>query len=512
MKNRLKRYFKGKTTLTRYCAALSAFTLVGFHWEFFSYALKNIESDFNGALIIGSMVVILLAFNFFFYYLLAWLGRIVGKCILAFLFIANSISLYFINTYQTLITDDMMGNVFNTQYSEASGFFSWKGVLYLLIFGILPCLYIFMRKVDYGKVKRFFANIGIALGIAAALALVNMSNWMWIDRHVPTLGSLILPWSYTVNTIRHFNSESKKNQKEILLPDAKIATDSKDVCVLIIGESARRANFSLYSYNRPTNPLLATDSVTALIAKSATTYTTGSVEAILSHKPSGDLYEILPNYLFRNGVDVEWRTANWGEPPVHIDKYFTDNDLKEKYPDEDNRYDGILLAGLKDAIAKSDKNKVLIVLHTSTSHGPTYNKKYPAEFEVFKPTCNTVEMSKADPKELMNAYDNTIVYTDFLIHSVIETLKSLPEWRSSVIYVSDHGESLGEGNLYMHGVPMAVAPKEQVEIPFIVWSSDKSLHPDASKEVGQYHVFHSVLSFLGLESPVYDKEKDIFAH
>ena len=111
----------------------------------------------------------------------------------------------------------------------------------------------------------------------------------------------------------------------------------------------------------------------------------------------------------------------------------------------------------------------------------------------------------------MNAYDNTIVYTDYLVHSVIEILREIPERRGCVMFVSDHGESLGEGNLYMHGVPMAVAPKEQVEIPFIVWTSDRNMKVDASREVGQYHVFHSVLSFLGIESPIYNGEMDIFA-
>lgn len=294
------------------------------------------------------------------------------------------------------------------------------------------------------------------------------------------------------------------------LPDARIATDSRDVCVLVIGESARRANFSLYGYGRPTNPLLERDSVTALMADAAATYTTAGVKAILDHKPTNKLYEILPNYLYRNGVDVVWRSANWGEPPLHIDKHYGTRELKARYPEADDRYDGILLTGLRDEILSSDKDKLLIVLHTSTSHGPTYYKKYPAGFEVFKPVCTTVEMSKADPGELMNAYDNTIVYTDYLIHSVIEILRDVPR-RSCLIFVSDHGESLGEGNLYMHGVPMLVAPKEQIEIPFLVWTSDGELKADAGKQVGQYHVFHSILRFLGIDSPVYDESLDIFS-
>ena len=198
----------------------------------------------------------MLALNFFVYYLVLFLGRIVGKCILAFTFIGNAVSLYFIDTYQVLITDKMMGNVFNTRYSEASGFFSWSAVWYLLLLGIVPCVYLFGRRFDYGSRKRFFARTGIALAVSPTVALLNMPNWPWIDRNAPKLGSLIMPWSYTVNSVRYYNSVQKRNRKEIPLPDARIATESKDLCVLVIGESARRANFSLYGYGKPTNPLL----------------------------------------------------------------------------------------------------------------------------------------------------------------------------------------------------------------------------------------------------------------
>jgi lipid A ethanolaminephosphotransferase len=404
----------------------------------------------------------------------------------------------------------MMGNVFNTQFSEASGFFSLAAVLYVLFLGVIPCIFIFAAKTDFGSFKRFMANIGLALGIAVGIAFVNIQNWPWIDRNSTELGSLLMPWSYTVNTVRFYNGEKKRNQKEILLPDAQISNDSKDVCILIIGESARRDHFSLYGYEKPTNPLLAEDDVTALIANSAATYTTAGVKAILDHQPTGKLYEILPNYMYRTGVDVIWRTSNWGEPPVHIEKYHTVRDLKKMYPDADDRYDGILLTGLKEEIMSSEKDKILVILHTNTSHGPTYNKKYPAEFERFTPVCTTVEMSKANPQELMNAYDNSVLYTDYLIHSAIEILKEIPDRRACMLYVSDHGESLGEGNLYMHGVPMSIAPKEQVEIPFIVWTSIDAAEVKELDEVGQYHVFHSVMDFLGVESPVFDEDKNIF--
>lgn len=512
-RNKIRPYFNSnKLSLTVFAAILSIFTLLAYHFPFFKFVGSNVEGGFNGVLIFISLIVLMLSLNFFFYYLVLYLGRIVGKIILAFLFIGNSIALYFINTYEVYITSKMMGNVFNTRYSEASGFFSWSAILYVLFLGVLPCIYLFMQKVDYGKWKRFFANIGASLGLAVIIALLNMVNWPWIDRNATILGSLLMPWSYTANSIRFWNGQHNRNREEIRLPDATVSSDEKEVCVLIIGESARRGNFSLYGYPRPTNPLLEKDSVVSLIAESAATYTTAGVKAILDHKPTGKLYEILPNYLHRAGVDVTWRTSNWGEPPLHIDKIYNVDALKKMYPDADERYDGILLRGLPDSIRNSDKKKMLIVLHTSTSHGPTYNLKYPAEFEKFTPICNTVEMSKADPKELMNSYDNTILYTDYLVHNVIDSLRNIPDLRSCVMFVSDHGESLGEGNLYMHGVPMSIAPKVQTEIPFIVWTSDSTMRKiDPKREASQYHVFHSILDFLNVKSPVYNPDYDIFA-
>jgi len=504
------KFISPKVSLTVYCLTLSLFTLIAFHFPFFQLVIKNVEKGLNGAMIFGGLALIMLALNYFFYYLVSFIGRIVGRCIIAFTLIGNAITLYFINTYEVLITKQMMGNVFNTQFSEASGFFSISFFIYVLLLGILPSVYVFARKTDYGSYRRFFTNIGISLGIVLGIALGHMKNWPWIDRNSTELGSLLMPWSYTINSIRYFNAEKKRNAVEILLPDATITDKRKDVCILIIGESARRDHFSLYGYEKETNPYTVKDSVTALVANASATYTTAGVKAILDHKPSGKLYEILPNYLYRTGVDVTWRTSNWGEPPVHIRNYFKIDQLQKTYPQADARYDGILLEGLKETIAANENDKILIVLHTNTSHGPTYYKKYPAEFEIFTPVCNTVEMAKANPAELLNAYDNSIVYTDYLIHSAIGILKDLPERRSCLIYISDHGESLGENNLYMHGVPMSMAPKEQIEIPFLVWTSDTETKIKPLAEVGHYHVFHSILDFLGIESPIYDESMNIF--
>ena len=283
--------------------------------------------------------------------------------------------------------------------------------------------------------------------------------------------------------------------------------------VLVIGESARKANFGLYGYGRNTNPLLSKrDSLKVFQATSCATYTTAGTKAILEPKNSDDLYELLPNYAYRTGVDVAWRTSNWGEPPIHIDEYLTDNDLSGQYPDADSEHDGILFQGLRERIESSPKNKVLIVLHTSTSHGPNYAVKYPKEFEVYKPVAKSVEEGEKHLDMLTNAYDNTIVYTDFLLDSLINTLSAMKDWHSAMIFISDHGESLGENNLFMHGMPMRLAPKVQYEIPFLVWTSKdfRDYKRSLPEVLEQHYIFHSVLNLLSIQSPAYDKDYDIF--
>ncbi len=499
-------------SLTRFAIVLSLLNYL-FYGPFFRFVVDNTDpSTWNGMLIIGTLAILVPVANFFVFYLFLFLMRIVGKVLIALTFIINAGCLYFIHTYNVLIDKTMMGNVFNTQYSEASGFFSVMMIAYILVLGILPCIYIFKAQVNYGSWKRFGINIGSSVAALLVMVFANSGNWLWIDKYSTELGALTMPYSYLVNSCRYWSAERKRNQKELPLPDATIQNEDKSVVVLVIGESARRENFSLYGYAKNTNPLLSiTPNVTAFPAKSSATYTTAGVKGILDHKPTNDLYEILPNYLYRNGVDVIWRTTNWGEPPVHVEQYHRRSDLAPYCADSLTRYDEVLLANLQEAILASDKDKILVVLHTSISHGPQYSQRYPAPFEHFQPVCNSVELANCSNEELMNAYDNTIVYTDYFLHRIIEELQPLTDYTAAMLFVSDHGESLGEGNLYMHGVPMAIAPKEQYEIPFIVWISDnanRTLKPNDM--LSHYHVFHSVMNFLAVESPIYNENMNIF--
>ncbi len=504
---------KNNLRLPGFVLLLSFLNFLLFHYPFFSFVSNHVDVNrLNGILIIISLVVLMLLANAFTFYLIFFLSRVVGKFLLVIFFIINAVAVYFVNTYGVIIDESMIGNVLNTNFNEASGFFSLKLVLYIVLLGILPGIYIIKAKIVNVTLKKFLTTSSLALLVIIIIAFGNASNWLWIDKYSKQLGGLAMPWSYSVNISLFYIHDYQKNKKEILLPDATISDDGKSVVVLVIGESARSQNFSLYGYEKNTNPLLSqTKNLYHFNATSCATYTTAGVKCILEHKNTGDLYEILPNYLYRNNVEVIWRTTNWGEPPVHIKNYQNREDLVKDCKGVDCNYDEVLLSGLKERILSSKKNKIFIVLHTSTSHGPTYSKKYPPQFETFKPVCNSVELANCSKEELINAYDNTIVYTDYILYNLIEDLKQLKEYRSTMLFVSDHGESLGEKNLYMHGVPMSFAPKEQYEIPFIVWLSDnssKQLKP--AETLSQNNVFHSVLNFLGVQSPIYNENMNIF--
>lgn len=511
-------------SLFAFSCIVSVGTLLLFNIPFFNYVAHNTNADSGGKIfLIVSLVVIMLVLNFMMTYLAMFLMRIAGRILLAILSFINATAVYFITTYNVIIDETTVGNVFNTRYSEASGFFSWGLWLFIFAFGILPGLWCLLQPIVWDKAKKMGVYCGCSFAIALILALANINQTLWIGQHDTELGGLLQPWSYVVNSLRLASFKHSKQAEEIKLPDGSFTDNKKTAVVLIIGESARKANFQLYGYSRENNPLLSKQKgLKAFQATSCATYTTAGVKAILEPVNSSDLYELLPNYAFRTGVDVVWRTTNWGEPPIHIEEYHTDNDLSKLYPDADRAYDGLLLAGLRERIASSTKDKVLIVLHSSTSHGPKYADKYPKEFEKYKPVAKNVEEGEKNLNMLVNAYDNTILYTDYLLDSIINTLRSLTDWNCAMLYVSDHGESLGENKMFMHGVPMKLAPKVQYEIPFIVWTTTnfRNYKPISSQQdapagelpavIEQHYVFHSVLNLLSIDSPAYNAAYDIF--
>ncbi len=508
----IAKIFKTKVKLISFVLILSTLNFIFYNVPFVNYIAKNIDlTHFNGKILLVSLMLMLIILTALVFYIFLYFLRKLGKGILILFCLINAVALYFINTFGVIIDKSMIGNILNTNFDESSSFFSGSLVLYFLFLGVLPSIFIYCTKIIYPNFKKAMFHIFATLIFSVGFAYAHATNWLWIDKYSPTFGALVMPWSYVANTSRYYAQKAKENITQIILPDAKIKDHQKSVVVLVIGESARMQNFSLYGYPKNTNPLLSKIlNVKALKSESCATNTISGVKCILEHKYTNKLYEPLPNYLYRNGVDVIWRTVNWGEPKIKVRKYLTASDLKTNCDAEDCNYDGVLLNGLEEEIRNSKKDKVLIILHTSTSHGPTYNKKYPQKFNKFTPVCDNVELSKCTQKELINAYDNTIVYTDYLLSEIINILGKITDFKSAMFYVSDHGESLGENNLYMHGLPKGIAPKTQFEIPFIVWTSEEATYKNFDNPIPQQYIFHSVLNFLAIDSEIYNEQMNIF--
>lgn len=438
--------------------------------------------------------------------------------------IVNACALYFIRTYGVLLDKTMMGNVLNTDVVEVTTLWHPKLLLYVVVFGLGPCLV--LARIQLRPVRRMriagFATLVLLFGVGWIYAA--SSTWLWIDKHARSIGGLILPWSYTVNVARYQTSRWAASRQAEPLPDARFVRDEKAVVVLVIGESARSRNFSLYGYPRVTNPVLSVSGAVPLAnTQACATYTTEALLCILSHDdPSLRLAgatELLPSYLQRHGVDVIWRTNNWGEPPLKVGTYERAKDLERGCSGTMCSHDDLLLSGLEQRIRNSTARKVFVVLHQNGSHGPAYNTRYPASFERFKPVCDSVELSRCTPQSLVNAYDNTILYTDHVVGRAINLLKGLDGVPTTLLYISDHGESLGEHGLYLHGTPMALAPDVQKAVPFVVWMSEAfqrrhgvdAAHLARAPSHSQAQVFHSVMGAFDMRSVIYVPQLDIYA-
>lgn len=234
--------------------------------------------------------------------------------------------------------------------------------------------------------------------------------------------------------------------------------------------------------------------------------------------------ENLLDLLQQTGYKVFWFENDNGCKGVCNRVPNEEMDLNNKqYCDGTYCYDEIMLGKLREFFknSKPEDDHLFIVLHTIGSHGPTYYRRYPARFKKFTPTCDTEEIQTCTREQITNTYDNTILYADYISASVIKMLKEHPKWEAGMMYVSDHGESLGENSIYLHGLPYAIAPKEQTTVPMVIWMSEvmkKSDHIDYAclkkkASEGQFshdNISHSLLSLMELNSKVYDPKLDFF--
>lgn len=505
---------------SNYVLFSSVLITILFNLVLWVYVIDNIElSTLSGVAILSSVFAIVFVFTFTFCSFLALISLQILKGFVAITTVINAIAIYYMMTYQVVLDRTMMGNIFNTRYSESVELLSINLLFAAIIVGLLPAWILIRPKVKKLDRIRVLRNALIGLIASFTFLYVNAASWLWIDKHASVLGGKILPWSYIINSARHYSSLNRSTEGQLALPNGKLINDEKTIVVLVIGETARADNFSLYGYPKITNPKLAQQQNLLVLnnTKSCTTYTTGSLACMLAPSEKHINYEALPTYLTRHGVEVEWRTNNWGEPAIDVSRYIEANELRSNCTGDGCRLDEVLLTNLFQVIESSDNQKIFLVLHTKGSHGPSYYKRYTQEFDQFTPVCRDEEISKCSLESLINAYDNTILYTDHFLVSIIEKLQSIKGTSSAMMYISDHGESLGEHGLYLHGTPYTFAPDYQKNIPFLIWTSDellrqKKLDLNTLKQAtshSQFNVFHTILGAFDLDSPVYKVELDV---
>lgn len=512
--------FKQRTIgLRNYIVIFSFLNLILYHSPLFEYALRHLDyANFWGKVTVLSLVFAQFFGNVMILSLLSIINTNFIRVLTPIFFIGNSIALYFMQTYNIMLDKTMIGNVFNTNLQEVTELYNPKIFLYILFLGILPSFFMYNFKIYPTKIWKKLTIFISSLVFVLLWAYLNSSTWLWFDKHAKHIGSYTLPWSYVVNPIRYYKNKMPK-AKPKLLSDLKFQNIDDTLVVLVIGESARSANFSLYGYEKPSNKLLEKQDIAVFPnTSSCTTYTTASIKCILSHQGSNygfTEYENLPSYLKRFGISVLWRSANWGEPNMSVTLFQKGGDIKSlcKSNCKNLGYDEVLLYKLDEQIKSLKSKHNFVVLHQSGSHGPLYSKKYPKEFEKFSPTCKSVELQKCSQEELVNAYDNTIVYNDYFLNTLIEILKK-QEKRVVMLFISDHGESLGESGFYLHGTPKSIAPKYQSDIPFLVWMNERFKKDmelkDMKNSYSQDYIFHSILGAFNAKSKEYEPSLDIF--
>lgn len=463
------------------------------------------------------------------------------KPVIICLLLGSAIASYFMSTYGIMIDRTMIQNTVETNPGEALELLSPSLFFHVVILGLLPALVVYKARIHFDTLpKELLSRLWVVLGSVALIAVilvVHYKDFVSLSREHRHLRHLINPINYIYSLGSYAGNALYAADKtlhpvgtdaHIMLPTSN--NGKHNLVVLVVGETARAQNFSLNGYSRNTNPYLRNENIINFSnAWSCGTTTAVSVPCMFSHldrshydddtaRHSENVLDVLKHA----GVNVFWRENDSGckgvcervaqESMIHLHVNGLCND--------EECFDEILLDHLQDRINTLDKDTI-IVLHQKGSHGPAYSKRYPEKFNVYTPTCNTSTLSDCSQQNVINAYDNTILYTDYFLEQVITFLKqNSPQFNTAMIYASDHGESLGENNLYLHGMPYMFAPEEQKRIPFMMWLSndietnngisDACLRGQSNQEYSHDHLFHSLLGLMNIETSVYNSALDIF--
>lgn len=447
---------------------------------------------------------------------------------------------YFMNTYGVTIDTPMLQNVVETNPGEVAALLSPTLALYLALLGALPASLVWLWPIRYARPLRGLLNkVGVAL-LSTALLIGAVgtfySTYGPLLRQEDKLTHFINPTNFIYASIKL--AKERLGIRQVLTVQA-IGTDAvqtssgprKQLMIFVVGETARADHFSLNGYARQTNPELSQlDVLNYTQVHSCGTSTAVSVPCMFSmfgreaySDKKGKTVESLLDVFQHAGVKVLWVENNSDCKGTCLRSPHRDIPKTQPSPycDGHNCLDEALLEGLQADIDRLDGNAV-IFLHSDGSHGPEYYDRYPKTMERFTPVCHTNQLGSCSSEALNNVYDNTILYTDHFLARVIGLLQAnQSRYDTSLWYVSDHGESLGENGLYLHAAPYAIAPEAQKHVPMVLWFGERTLadaHIDRAclaarrDDPGLNHdaVFHSLLGLFNVSTSVYKPELDLF--
>ena len=468
----------------------------------------------------------------------------VRKPVLALLVLISAACSYFMLHYGVLIDRDMVQNALETNQAEMTSYLSVPLLLTVLLLGALPsCVLLVMRSGNGGRPLRaalvWLGNVLAALMVLAAVTFAFYKEYSSLLRNNRYIREQVLP----LNVVRHTYGYLRSSYSAKAQPLRAVGEDATRIpgkrprlVVVVAGETARAQNFQLNGYPRQTNPYLSRkDNVISFgDVSSCGTATAVSLPCMFSQMTRSQYdgvaaasEENVLDILQRTGVSVLWRDNNNGGCKGVCERVPTDDMPPLKVPGlcvnrDGTCHDEILLHQLGARI-EAMPGDGLIVLHQLGSHGPTYFERYPADARTFSPTCDSNQIQKCSNEALVNTYDNTLVYTDRLLGKAIDLLQTYADQRDvALIYVSDHGESLGEHGLYLHGTPYFIAPREQTQVPLVMWFSPAFAtharlevaclrHAAGTRSYSHDNIFHSLLGLFDISSGVYEPGLDVFA-
>ncbi|MDF2181303.1 phosphoethanolamine--lipid A transferase [Neptuniibacter sp. CAU 1671] len=473
-------------------------------------------------------------FLFCIIFLLVNLLRLTGcfRYFAALLVLVSGGLFYATFNYGVVFNYDMIVNIAETDVREGASYLNGQLLVYLALFAVLPALLVLRLGAGRGSYLRELKQLSLnAVALVAVLLVVAMSfysNYASLGRNHRHLQKMIVPtqfvWSSGKLIKQRFFSQPHPFTE---LVDTATHTDHPTepyLVVMVLGETARAQNFSLNGYDRPTNAFTSAYPVVSYRHMSscgtATAYSVPCMFSFLNeanYRPErASQQENVLDVIQKAGFDVFWLDNDSGCKGVckRVLNTEIETTAREGFCDGEYCYDEALISGLDQLLAQPLKRDTLVILHTIGSHGPTYYRRYPKSFAHFMPDCQRSDIQNCSQDALVNTYDNTLLYTDAVIAEVIERLSDRPN-TSSVFYVSDHGESLGESGLYLHGTPKLFAPDEQTQVANLLWLSDAfkaESHIDLGclekqAEEGQFshdYIVHTLLDLTAVRASVYD--------